>query len=144
VQRGDRVEQVPLPHRWPTRSTQEWAPAIGRWQGFVRDRGTAIGAFDGDRLVGIAVMRLRLTKDTDELAGLYVDRAWRRRGVATMLVDEVERLARERGAKRLYVSSSEADAAVGFYLNRGFGPTDSPHPELLALEPRDIHMVLDL
>jgi hypothetical protein len=35
-------------------------------------------------------------------------------------------------------------AAVGCYLSRGFAPTDDPVPELLELEPEDVHMVLDL
>jgi hypothetical protein len=58
-------------------------------------------------------------------------------------MDAMERLANERFARGLYVSSVPTDSAVGFYLSRGFRPTE-PLPELLALEPRDIHMLLPL
>ena len=33
---------------------------------------------------------------------------------------------------------------MGFYRGQGFTPTPEPDPELLALEPEDIHMILDL
>jgi hypothetical protein len=58
-------------------------------------------------------------------------------------MDEVERQARSRNARAIYVSSVPSDSAVGFYLSRGFRPTD-PLPDLLAKEPDDIHMVLSL
>jgi GNAT superfamily N-acetyltransferase len=143
-QEGTRLRSVQQRHRRPPRSSEEWEPEIRRWQGFVRDGGAALGAFDGDRLVGVAVLRRRLEEDTDQLAGLYIDRAWRRRGVATELVNGIVELARLGGAGRLYVSSAESESAVGFYLSRGFAPTAHPHPELFAHEPLDVHMVLEL
>jgi hypothetical protein len=33
---------------------------------------------------------------------------------------------------------------VEFYLGRGFQPTDQPDAALFALEPEDIHMLLEL
>ena len=35
------------------------------------------------------------------------------------------------------------ESAVGFYLSRGFRPTD-PLAELFATEPDDVHMLLPL
>jgi GNAT superfamily N-acetyltransferase len=141
VQRGTRVDLVRRGHRRPPRSAEAWEPEVRLWQGFVRDGGAAFGAFDGDRLIGVAVLRLGLAKDTAQLAGLYIDRAWRRHGVATALVDDVAGVARAAGAAWLYVSAAPSGSAVGFYLSRGFEPTAEPDPELLELEPEDIHMV---
>jgi len=106
--------------------------------------GTAIGAFDGDRLAGIAIYRPRLMQSMAQLALLHVSHDDRRRGVASRLYDEVLRMAREDGVTHLYVSATPTESAVGFYTSKGFKPTDRPHPELLAEEPDDIHMVLKL
>jgi GNAT superfamily N-acetyltransferase len=106
--------------------------------------GTAFGAFDGERLAGIAIYRPRLTETMGQLALLHVSNGYRRLGVASRLYDEVLRMARADGATHLYVSATPTESAVGFYLNKGFEPTDTPHPELLAEEPDDIHMTLEI
>ena len=106
--------------------------------------GTAIGAFDGDRLVGIAIYRPRLTEAMGQLGLLHVSDGRRRQGIASRLYEEVLRLARGDGATALYVSARPTQPAVGFYLRQGFTPTAEPHPELLAEEPEDIHMILSL
>jgi len=106
--------------------------------------GTAFGAFDGNRLAGIAIYRPRLTERMAQLALLHVSDGYRRQGIASRLLDEVLSLARRDGAARLYVSSTPTESAVGFYRSKGFAPTDEPDPDLLAEEPDDIHMILTL
>ena len=106
--------------------------------------GVMLGAFDGNRLVGFAALRHRLTPGMAQLAGMWVSNGYRRQGIATRLTDEVFRLARERGAERIYVSGTPSESAVGFYTSRGFRVTDEPHPDLLAEEPEDIHMTKPL
>ena len=44
----------------------------------------------------------------------------------------------------LAFASVPTESAVGFYLRQGFRPTAEPDPELLALEPEDIHMARQL
>lgn len=117
---------------------------VAAWRPILERGGTLLGAFAGEALVGLAIYRPRLAEDMGNLAVLYVSRAHRRRGVASRLGDEVARLARRDGARRLYVSATPSDSAVGFYLGRGFEPVAEPDPELFALEPDDIHMVLAL
>jgi putative acetyltransferase len=51
---------------------------------------------------------------------LYVHPAATRRGIATLLVDALEKLAAGRGAKRLTADAS--DTSLGFYEHRGFVP----------------------
>jgi ribosomal protein S18 acetylase RimI-like enzyme len=103
-----------------------------------------LGALDGDRLAGIAVLRKKLTGTMAQLMFLHVSRNYRRRGVGTLLTEEMIRLAREDGASEMYVSSTPSGSAVGFYLSHGFHPTASPIRELLELEPDDIHMIRKL
>jgi len=143
-QRG--VQLGVRPETWSRRprSAEGWAEFERHWRAFLPDGGMAIGAFDGGRLVGIATLRRGIRPGMDQLEALFVDRAHRRQGIASRLIDGIEAAAREGGARSLYVSATPSESAVGCYLSRGFVPTDEPVPELLELEPEDVHMVLDL
>lgn len=115
----------------------EWRPILDRG-------GTLLGAFDAEILAGFAIYRPHLAEGVANLAVLHVSRQYRRKGVASLLTGEVVRLARSDGATRLYVSATPSGSAVGFYRSLGFEPTDEPNPALYALEPDDIHMILEL
>ncbi|HHX65905.1 MAG TPA: GNAT family N-acetyltransferase [Chloroflexi bacterium] len=114
--------------------------------------GVFLGALDGDgpggeTLAGVAVLGnhpLGERSDLLQLVFLHVSRPYRRRGVASALMDVVCRLARERGARGLYISATESDSAVGFYTGRGARPIEQVDPELFAREPDDIHLLLEL
>ncbi|MGI6206698.1 MAG: GNAT family N-acetyltransferase [Anaerolineae bacterium] len=109
--------------------------------------GQAVGAFDGDRLVGFAVLGYCFrgpNRDYLHLDLLHVSRPYRRMGVATRLMEQIESLARERGARRLYISATPSQSAVGFYFSRGARLAPEPDPELHALEPHDIPLMIEL
>ena len=109
------------------------------------DRGAvSYGAFDGERMAGIGVLLPTLRDGMAQLAFLHVSRPHRRAGIAAALMAELFRVASEHGAAAVYVSSAPTESAVGFYLRQGFLVADEPDPELLALEPEDIHMVKKL
>lgn len=103
-----------------------------------------LAAFDGYDLVGYAVLHEKLSEEMAQLADLFISRNYRRKGIATKLVSEMIGLARAGGAKRLYVSAVPSESAVAFYLKQGFKPAQDVHPDLFALEPEDIHMILEL
>jgi GNAT superfamily N-acetyltransferase len=115
----------------------EWGPLLERG-------GTLLGAFDAGALAGFAIYRPRLAEGTANLAALFVSRNHRRRGVAARLTEEVARLARADGARRLYVSATPSGPTIEFYRSCGFEPTDEPDPAMFALEPDDIHMIREL
>jgi GNAT superfamily N-acetyltransferase len=130
------------PERWERRrrGPAEWAPYVAEWADVLAAGGSAFGAFDGDALVGIAVVRPRLTADTAQLVALFVGRGHRRRGIAARLIAEAVRVARTAGAGALYVSATPSASAVGCYLSQGFTLAAAVHPDLLAREPEDIHL----
>jgi len=100
-----------------------------------------------DRLVAIAVLDGRWLGpdlDTLDLTFIHVTRELRGAGVGGELFDRTVALARERGAKRMYVSASDSRATVDFYTRRGLRLADPPDPGLLTLEPTDIHLALEL
>jgi GNAT superfamily N-acetyltransferase len=109
-------------------------------------RAAHLGAFEPDgTLVGIAT----LCKPEDRLAGIppYRSPGLRFRGMAVapthtgkgvgaLLVAELRRLARERGAKELWANARAS--AVGFYVKQGFKVVSSPF-EITGLGP---HLVV--
>ena len=86
----------------------------------VADGAAPFGAFDDDgELVGMATVHPTFEPGLAWLATLHVSRAHRRRGAASALWDAGVALAREAGARSLYVSATPTGSAVGFYLGRG-------------------------
>ena len=81
---------------------------------------------------------------SNQLAYLYVSRAYRGRGVGVQLFDAAVSFAREAGANGLYVSATPTENTVDFYLNRGCVLAPEPDPRLLAAEPDDIHLLYPL
>jgi GNAT superfamily N-acetyltransferase len=109
-------------------------PIVGRGAAF-------LGAFDGEEVLGLAVVEGSFEPKLAWCAFLYVSRRHRRRGVATALWEEAERIAVEAGAAVMYVSAVPSGSAVGFYLGRGCELAKEPHLDLFAREPEDIHLV---
>jgi GNAT superfamily N-acetyltransferase len=128
----------------PSRSASQWQPYIEEWETLLQRPGAAIGAFAEGRLVGIAVLRYRLTAGMAQLAALFVDRAHRRQGIATALTEAVIGLARGDGAQELYVSATPSESAIGFYTSQGFLLAQPVNSELYEREPDDIHLVRPL
>ena len=132
--------------RWPKEGSDDFS--IQGMLKFLRpilnSGGILLGALEGDRFAGLAVLRPHLEEEIAQLAALFVSKDYRRRGIARQLTEEAIRLSRETGAHQLYVSATPSESAVGFYLSQGFKLAKRVHPELYELEPEDIHLILDL
>lgn len=103
-----------------------------------------LGAFEGDRVLGMAIVDASFEPGLAWLAFLHVSRPDRRRGAASALWSAAALSAAEAGARSMYVSATPTGSAVGFYLSRGCRLADPVHPELYAQEPDDIHLVCPL
>jgi predicted N-acetyltransferase YhbS len=109
--------------------------------------GTFYGAFDGDTLVGAAVLESRFIgreRDQLQLLFLHVSRKHRQAGLGCMLFQKAVSRARELGARRLYISATPSENTVRFYLRRGCRVTEDVDPDLFELEPDDIHLEFDI
>lgn len=123
-------------------------------QRFVREcnrGGFAVGAFaqeeHAERLVGFGVLAVQFRgENLDQLQVdlMYVSRANRRQGIGRQIFEQLREEAVRRGAKALYISSTETRSAVSFYRSSGAELTEKPDEELLKKEPLDIHMVVKL
>lgn len=108
---------------------------------YVDGGAVALGAFAGERLVGIGVVVLHLRRGVSQLAYLYVTSDCRGMGIGRLLSDELERIARDAQDSQIVVSATPSENTVRFYRRRGFEPMDEPYPELFELEPDDVHML---
>jgi predicted N-acetyltransferase YhbS len=108
---------------------------------------TLYGAFDGPTLVGMSVLdqcTRSQVRGRFNLAGLWVSRAYRGRGVGRNLVGLVMDKARELGASTLYVSATPSENTVRFYMSLGFRLADPVDRDLFRAEPEDVHLELVL
>lgn len=105
---------------------------------------TTMGAFSQQLLVGIAVLTPNIRPGLSQLAYLYVSHDFRRKGIASKLLKRLLPVAIEKGSTHIYVSATPSQSAVGFYQSQGFQRVDEPDPQLYALEPEDIHMILNV
>ncbi len=108
---------------------------------------TFFGAFDGDLLTGMAVLDHHLISSGNQrlnLEGLWVNDAYRGRGIGKALFQAAAQAARQRGAQSLYVSSTPSENTVRFYQRLGCQPAKPIDPHLYKKEPEDIHLELML
>lgn len=110
----------------------------------IADGAVFLGAFDGDALMGVAIVHPSLEPGLGWLAFLHVSRPHRRQGAARGLWDAAADLARRAGARSIYVSAVPTGSALGFYLGQGCRLAEPVHPMLFAKEPDDIHLVCPL
>jgi predicted N-acetyltransferase YhbS len=109
--------------------------------------GAVVGAWDGDALVGLAALDVRLVGGDPhvmDLAVVHVGRAHRGQGVAKHLIAVLAARATALGATALYISATPTRNTVDAYVRVGARLAAPPDPELLAREPDDIHLLLPL
>lgn len=144
---GGVVTEKPISNECPTWNEPQLQEIRDRFRYELENGGMAIGAFDGDILVGFGVLAHQFrgeNGDRLQVDLMYVSRAYRRRGIGTRIIDELSAEARRRGAKYLYISSTETRSAVSFYRSVGSRLTDEVDEELFRKEPLDIHMLKEL
>jgi ribosomal protein S18 acetylase RimI-like enzyme len=141
------LRRVPRRLEIPAWDAGELAETERRIEASLAAGGVLLGVTEGASLVAGAVLGgtfLSSAPDRLELVFLHVSRPYRRRGLATELLGEVCRRARARGAEQLYISSSDAESAVRFYLRRGGRLSGRVDREIAARWPEDVPLELDL
>lgn len=125
---------------WPPGEEEQYTPILD--EAFDAG-GWFYGVFEGPALVGVAVLDGRPIgrhADALQLKLLHVGRLHRDQGLGRQLFDLAAAEARQRGARRLYISATPSEHTINFYLRLGCTVTSEPDPALFALEPEDIHL----
>lgn len=102
-------------------SEKEWAIAdtehfgkSGRWE----EKHIYISAVDGDKVVGM--LHYLLSAGVMEIVTLIVSHDRRKQGVGASLIQEAERIAKEKGAHKLYLITGKGWDSNEFYQKLGF------------------------
>lgn len=101
------------------------------------------GVFDGEILVALVALDnvlLQTDRPALQLKFLHVSRDYRGQGIASRLFRLACRHASAMGAQEIHVSATPSRNTVDFYLRLGCTLLERPDPELLRLEPEDIHL----
>ena len=101
---------------YPAATVRAWAASVDplKYLGALAAGEVLIVACDGADIVGYG----RLVLGEKRVRGLYVHPDQARSGVGTLLLEHLEKLAREHGVERLHLSSSLN--AVPFYRRHGY------------------------
>ncbi len=129
---------------WPPGEPEKYTPLLAEC---FDKGGWFYGVFDADLLIGAAILEAKLIgqhKDRLQLKFLHVSRAYREQGLGRQLFELAKGEARQRGAKRLYISATPSENTINFYRRLGCVVTRELDPELYALEPEDIHLECDI
>jgi len=144
---GDELVLRPEHHDvqgWPKGEPHQYEPIL---LDCFDHGGTFYGAFDGETLIGAAVLESRFIgreRDQLQLKFLHVGRRHRQAGLGGRLFEKAVARARDLGARRLYISATPSENTVRFYLRRGCRMTAAVDAALFELEPEDIHLEFDI
>jgi len=125
---------------WPAGERELYNPIL--YDCFDRE-GTFYGVFEGSEIIGTAILDSKFigrAKDTLQLKFLHISRAYRKQGLGRSLFEKAVERARERGAKKLYISATPSENTINFYLGLGCVVAKEVDPNLFDLEPDDIHL----
>ena len=79
----------------------------------------AIGAFDGRTLIG--AITCSVTMDDADIEGVVTDKKYRRKGVASALIEQAQSELLIKGVKRILLEVRESNIpAIGAYEKQGF------------------------
>lgn len=125
---------------WPTGEAEHYTPFLLDCY----DRGGWFyGLFDDEQLIGVAILESKfigIAKDQLQLKFLHVSSGYRGQGWGKKLFELTRDKAKEKGAKRLYISATPSEQTINFYRSLGCFVTDELDSELFELEPEDIHL----
>lgn len=129
---------------WPPGEAEKYTPILEACAG---RGGWFYALFEGEAVVAAVVLDNRwlgTRGDQLQLEFLHVGHGCRDLGLGQQLFARAASVARERGAKRLYITATPSEHTIRFYLRIGCVLASELDPELLALEPDDIHLEYDL
>ena len=110
------------------------------WKPALEDGGLMYGAFDVQKLVGFVILGPKKPDRSGEIIALFIDRDYRRQGIAGELLAWAERKALALGMESLYVYANPTESSLSFYLKNSFEIVGLISKEIVGSLPGDIVM----
>ncbi len=104
------------------------------------NKGTVIGVFDRQKLIGFSCTILPIFNDYIDLQYIHLSKDYRGQGIGKELFYITALEAKKYGAKKLYISAHPAIETQGFYMQSGCKQAEYINEEILAEEPYDIQL----
>lgn len=134
------IQAAPFIDQW---SEEDYAFLVSCLKNTVQTGGVVFGAFLNETLKGFASVESRplgKARDYLDLSSLHVSAELRGRGTGRELFARAADWARERGAKKLYISAHSAVETQAFYKALGCVEAEEYNPEHVEQEPFDCQM----
>jgi predicted N-acetyltransferase YhbS len=128
---------------WPPGEGEKYTPVL---EDCFDRGGWFYGLFNGDQLVGVAILEnhfIGSNRNLLQLKFLHISSKYRNQGFGKRLFDLARAESIRRGAKGIYISATPSENTINFYLSLGCKVSGNPDPDLFELEPEDIHLELD-
>jgi ribosomal protein S18 acetylase RimI-like enzyme len=107
---------APYVKRWPNSDRD-----LASYAQIVAEEDASLGAYDGERLVGVIIAKVTPGNGTLWVWDLEVDEAWRGHGIGRRLVEQLAAIGTERGLRVMLVDVQNTNAnAIAFYYRTGF------------------------
>jgi len=109
--------------------------------------GGFLGGCDGDTLAGVVILANKWIGSQHnqlQLEFLSVSAPYRKTGLGGMLFHKAVEMARQKGARKLYISATPSENTIHFYQHMGCRLAEEIDPDLFALEPDDIHLEYEI
>ena len=122
---------------------EEYSLLVGYLKNTIQTGGIVIGAFQEDKLKGFASVEadfLGSDKEYLDLSSLHVSEDMRGKGIGKVLFQMASTWAREKGAKKLYISAHSSVETQGFYRSLGCVEAKEYNQAHVDREPYDCQL----
>ncbi len=109
--------------------------------------GFAIGAFDGERLIGFCSVNLDEFGKHHKyvlLDQIFISKEYKRKGIGRKLFYMSANKARKYGADKFYICAGSSEDTLAFYVSLGCKDAEEINQELYEKDPNDVQLEYDL
>ncbi len=127
--------------------SEEYKYLIKCLKNTIKTGGKVVGAFNNNVLVGFASIENELFGSHDEyiqLSSIHISSESRGMGIGKRLFDLINNIAKDMGAKKLYISAHSSKETQAFYKAIGCVEALEYNTKLVELEPYDCQLEYNL
>lgn len=91
------------------------------WYNEIITQKLSLGAYDNDKLIGVLIVEKREWNNSLWVANIVISEEYRGRGIGSLLMDNLFRLARDKGFRIIGLETQSTNLpAISFYRKNGF------------------------